>query len=571
MLIINPKSLSTPEYQKEVIDSMNGWLDLINDPRQLPNDACTEAINLVYTPRWFTKRPWLTCLPNEAFSSTVQVLAIAEFESVVYRAISGVGVQYHNGTTWVNTTCLPTGTMTAAQFAIGKAADYTGAVWMGVTAGTINSVSVSTPLTVNSLVGQYCWVYDTLWVPVWQSFITANTTTTIDIADLFDRIPINTDTVKIGTINNALIFTCGFNIYSIFSPTLYNQVSFTWDTGLSGLNSKSVEWRENRLYITFPGQVKYSNLWAANYFPNSSFISAWTQLEPCILTLWDHLVIYADDGKHYLYGTDPDTFQEVWKGIKSASLETMNRQTNIAIGNNTQFYLSNQWLEMLQIYDACTIADSVPVSNSIYMWNQFWSYSKLAVLDNRVYLFDSNPQFWLNPTTAWIYDIRQSLANQYSTWSTMTLPATVTAVWYSAESKKQYIAYGWAVAYFDNTVFTDWNWNFPCTFSAPYHVQKDLRRLKNYFKWNDQFWISWTGYVQVYQTVYETWVQTLLQTVNFTATDPVEVLLEIDTFLNIIAKNLRYTFKFYWNSTDTAWRVDSMFHQTMYNYLTEPI
>ena len=575
MLNLNLKTIQPKEYEKEVVDSMNGWLDLVNDPRQLPNDGCTDTINIVFTPRWYTKRPVLVNKTGDVFSAwTDKILAIARFHSSTYKYSDTVGWLSKTGAGSWTTLSSIAATQATASYVTWKAAYWGSESSVAVASGTTNSIKTAATLTVNDYVGKYLKVSDnnTMTHVFWLCLITSNTANEIFVEWTFDRKALSTDFYTICTPTDVLVWLTPSDNPQMFFDVAWTPTWKGWNLwiGLSG--STSMEWFANRLWVSLGANIWFSNLWTANYFQGTSFISVWQwSKNPALKIEGNRLVIYADDWRYDLYGDSPENFQLVKKGEKTATSNTLSGYNNIANGANTQYFLSNQWLEMLQMVDATTIAESIPISTPLYSYNQFGTYSKLAVLDNRVYLFDSNPHFWTNPTTCWVYDIRQSLANGYATWSRCVFPKTITAVWFDAWEKLLYIAYDGVIAYFSNSGYTDWDSAISCTFSAPFLTQKDIRREKDYFKWHDEIMVSGTWTIAIYQTVFETWTKTLLQTVTFTSATSTQILKEIDTFLNIKAKNLRFDIVVTWDSIALSGSLDSMLHQTLFTYLPEPI
>lgn len=575
MLNLNTKSLQPKEYEKEIVDSMNWGLDLVNDPRSLPKDSCTECENLLFTPKGYTKRPWLVNKTGDAFGTGEKILAMARFHSATYKASYGVGWRAKTDVGAWTTLSAIAGLVGSSSFVTGKAA-YWGSseTPVSVASGTLSSIKTAATYTVNELVGKYIKVSWNIGMTTVFGIclITSNTVNEIFFEGTLDRKPISTDYYTFCTSSDVLV-----GLQPLDNPQMFFDVSGTptwkgWSLWVWLSGCISMEWFANRLFVATKQNLYFSNLGIANYFSDTSYIPVWQGSKQLIIKICgNRLVVYADDWRYDLYGDSPDNFQLIKRGEKTASDDTLSGYNNVANGANTQYFLSNQWLEMLQMVDATTIADSIPISSNLYGWNQFGTYSKLWVLDNRVYLFDCNAQFGTTPTTAWVYDIRQSLANGYSTWSRCVFPKTITATWFDASEKRLYIAYDGVIAYFDNTAKTDWDSAITVTFASPYLVQKDIRRNKDYFKWNDQLMLSGKWIVQIYQKNFETWTETLLQTVPFNYATNTPTFVEFDTFLNFIGKNLRFKIKVTWDSIATSWSIDSMLHQTLFTYLPEPI
>lgn len=203
----------------------------------------------------------------------------------------------------------------------------------------------------------------------------------------------------------------------------------------------------------------------------------------------------------------------------------------------------------MAVADNQTIAESLPISRNLMLLNNFGTFSKVEVYNNRVYVFSNTAQYGTSPITGYVYDIEMSLAKGYPVWSPIELPKSVTAVWFEKSDSRLYIAMDGCIGYLSETATYHTIGSTPDYFSSTYttgrRIQKDRERKKLYRKCRDVFNVSQSGTVNVYVS-YEGGAFTLLGTQAFTGTSTI-VELEINTFLNRLAKDMSYKHEVTWS------------------------
>lgn len=565
----NKWNFSVPEYKTEHFDQINGWVDLINDPMQLLPLQALDTSNVIFTQWGWKKRPWIKkYLSTDAFSNGSSIIkSLWILNSRMFKIVRASNVtKLQAADTWWAWADVTNGTLTDStrnfDLVNGRGLSVSASqTWLATTQVSARSLVTGTAMTINAYVGQFVKI--TSWAGSGQiAMITVNTTNTVFIEWTFDITPAVGDTFSIFPSEACLYVGNASNnfkrvYYSLSSAPVAGAYAFS-----------SIEYHKNRLYGTVNGRLYFSNLWNGDYVWPNSYVEVGTYSSAAIIkSFWDRLVIDADDWRYDLYWDWPDNFILQKRSDKTICSDWLSGYNNISNASNTQFFLSFQGLENLFMIENASANDSIPVSSNIMLLNTFWKYAQIGTFNNRVYVFSSSVQYGTTPTRFYIYDIKQSMINQYPTWSLSDLPKTVTAVCWDNVTTRMYIAYDGVVWYFDENVSYDWDLNFPCSFTTPRRIQKDPRRKKKYIKCEDKFYVTLNGTIQIYAS-YFWWAYNLIKTQVFTGTTAQQEI-QINTFLNGLNRDI--SFKYVCTPTWEGGIFENISHDLFYNYLPKTL
>ena len=557
-------NFQSSQKETESIERMNGWVDTMADPRKLANYQATDTSNLIFTESGYRKRPGLIrYCPFDSFGTWECVLAIWENNGRLYKVvyISGTTkLQYSDGSSdWADVTGSSLSYNPIFSLITNKGISSSSTATGTITSATNRSITVSGTLTENA----YVWKFIKITSGTWSGqvfMITVNTTTEIFIEWVLDSIPVSSDSYAIYDTTDCL-YVAGNQAYRKY---FYNEAISPF---ISSKSFYSLEWHKWRLWwTTLGGKIWYSSYWTGDYFWPDNYIPVGsTNNVPVIKSLWDRLVIYADD-RYDLYGDNPDNFQLVKRGDKTIVNEPIyGWHTMVANSAASQYFLSVQWLESLNTIENSNPDTSFPVSSNIMDKNRFGKYSKVEVFDNRVYVFDSASEFSTTPKRAWVYDIELSIARQYPVWSVIDLPKWVSAVFYEQKNNRLYIWYDGVISYFNPDYSYDWDNNIACSYTSWRRLQaKRFReKKKKYHRYHERFRVSGSGTITVDVSI-EWWAFSTLCSKTYNSWTPIEI--ELNCAMNKKWRDIKYKI----STTATDWIFESISQDTAFEIYPEP-
>jgi len=303
-------------------------------------------------------------------------------------------------------------------------------------------------LTVNAHVWRYIWV----WSQV--RLITSNTATRIFIDEKFSTIP--------GISVSYSIYEKIPGIFCIAEgPLMKVRDGTTFWNPRPSWSYEVYRWTKehNRLFIIDPTnkyRLKYSILWVWSDFPALNYIDVEFEVVAIKNIKWRVILYWLNNRAELLWDT-PDTFYI----SNSATHKWALSWGSISNWSNVQFFLSSEWIELLNAIDNASATEGVSVSDKIKDFildaSILWlSYTNFEKAKKRAHWTASGGRYYLN---IWwlviIYDFENStlLSSHLFTTAQYTEASQYTDTGFN-------IAWEWTCCRDINWVLIFWQWWF---------------------------------------------------------------------------------------------------------------
>lgn len=246
-------------------------------------------------------------------------------------------------------------------------------------------------------INDFVWNYITI---NWESkLITSNTEDQIFIEWVFETIP-DTDTYTINKVTNSIYVAWLWELYS------YDSVNGFRDLTGWMIQPDRIAVEHNRLWFTNVVDndvlLYFSELWLGDHFSELSYIK--------LKNLWDvksikniqwKIVVYFQNARVDVIWDTPDSFSVNYIFTHKWAIAGW----SVANWNNMQFFLSHEWIEMLNAVDNHTIKEWLSLSDSLDLGD-------LTDVIDRAHWVVSNDKYFLSiKSKIYIYDIEKSLNN----------------------------------------------------------------------------------------------------------------------------------------------------------------
>lgn len=293
--------------------------------------------------------------------------------------------------------------------------DNTGAAFTSgtITAANTRSISATGYTNYAQLVGKYIVI--TSWPAIWDTKLVASATASeIFIEGTFNVLPTGTDTFQIRNRADHVYVTNGVDPFMMYDGT--NVTTFP--------NSKRFHYlaaNNNRLYGARNDEdiLTFSDL-GTGYFSTENTIPIDQDGDQItgMVSNQDRLVVYKQYSRFLLTGWTPELFNLRRMESNKGSIAPL----SIVNGNNLQFFLSDEGIEMFNFLEQSSLDEALPISLIIGdMISAHSTAEKKAAIswvdDNKLHL-----QIW---STVYVYHIAHSDIMRSQVFSVYEYPGTV--------------------------------------------------------------------------------------------------------------------------------------------------
>ena len=281
---------------------------------------------------------------------------------------------------------------------------------------------------------------------IWK-YIVINWETKLITSNTEDRIYIYWEFDKIPTTEAYVIYESTNAMYIIWEQDLYKYDAVNWFTDLTSVSITPLRWvvEHNRLwYVSLSWDTPYihfSDLGVWDYFPKNNFIKLQNLGTPtCIKNIQWKIVIYFATARVDITWDSPDNFSVNYVFTHKGAVSWW----SVANGNNMQFFLSNEWIEMLNAIDNSSVKEWLSLSDGLEFHTNTITRAHGVV---------SNDKYYLGITSVvYIYDIEKSFQMGNSVFAT--------AKYTEASQTGSPVAWEWTCAKDCGWIATFWQgWN----------------------------------------------------------------------------------------------------------------